>query len=762
MAQRRFGPTLAAGVVVVEKEASKPIEQAPLGVTCYFAVLEKGDMDKLIPTNGSRDLFRKCGTRLDDLSLVGPDACEDFWQHSQGAGELWLIRVTDGNERKSELTFWNRKEGATLTKILKVTAHNGGRWGGKKNRLWNEVSGAGDITETTLTTGLTMLTDEWVGGYIVLDEVPTKSYKIIGNTTAGVVTVEADATMKTDWTAGGGGDLGYLLKLDNEGKALSVKFLEGGEDDPTNEYGIECYVDGALIKPFPNCNQDPTKKNNVEAVVNEDGANYEILVENLWTGGYTPEIRPANAFGVVDVVSANILTRELFQHVVASVTGADPTVTLGATTDDMVPDRLVGTVDALATGIDWVSDKFGAIGPTHTIGGAWAPDCPYVPPISVVNGGTILAAGDVITLDYMPLEPDALIGHELFPNYTDTPKLSYRVTDNDHDTITVDASIDLTAVTAAGKDFMASFPSELEGGYDGIADLADADYTSAMNPATTLIKQFQGKNKGLIKLASPGVTATAVQKAGAALAEAFGYEWRYEIPSGTTDEDSAISHIDDTLGRNDFAVVSFPSFGKVQVEELTALKTISSTGAIHGREALVAKNYNGFHKAAAGIDVTLPRIVELPTGDTVLNEEKLNPRGIGVIKKVKGNFVIWGDRTVASDPSWKWKHQRELMSHYEHVLLENFDWIVFAINDPVTQQEALSALKSFFIPEWVKRAIRGDTFEEAASIKVDNEINTDLTRAAGDLNAEITLRLSDTVERFIITIGKAGVFESLA
>jgi hypothetical protein len=31
----------------------------------------------------------------------------------------------------------------------------------------------------------------------------------------------------------------------------------------------------------------------------------------------------------------------------------------------------------------------------------------------------------------------------------------------------------------------------------------------------------------------------------------------------------------------------------------------------------------------------------------------------------------------------------------------------------------------------------------------------------GDMNAEIKLRLADTVERFIISIGKQGIFESV-
>lgn len=186
------------------------------------------------------------------------------------------------------------------------------------------------------------------------------------------------------------------------------------------------------------------------------------------------------------------------------------------------------------------------------------------------------------------------------------------------------------------------------------------------------------------------------------------------------------------------------------------------TGMIHGREALVARNYGGYHKAAAGIEVTLPFVLELPTGDKVLDEELLNPQGIQVIKFYAGNAIIWGDRTLSIDPAWKWKHQRELMSYYEIDLMNNFGWIIFALNNPRMMGLANAALRDYFLGEWKKEALQGSTFEEACAIKVDTEINTPATRAAGDMFAEVTLWLADTVERFTITVSKRGIFESVA
>jgi len=92
---------------------------------------------------------------------------------------------------------------------------------------------------------------------------------------------------------------------------------------------------------------------------------------------------------------------------------------------------------------------------------------------------------------------------------------------------------------------------------------------------------------------------------------------------------------------------------------------------------------------------------------------------------------------------------------------EKFDWIIFSINDEDSDKLGYTALRSYFEPEYKKRALRGKTFGDACTIKLDDEINTNATRAAGDKFAEVALRLADTTERFIITMSKMGIFESV-
>lgn len=158
----------------------------------------------------------------------------------------------------------------------------------------------------------------------------------------------------------------------------------------------------------------------------------------------------------------------------------------------------------------------------------------------------------------------------------------------------------------------------------------------------------------------------------------------------------------------------------------------------------------------------MSKLVKLTT-DVEIDGEFANPRGLNPIRKRQGNFVLWGDRTLqADDPEWTFAHQRWTMSHYENTLLENLDVFTFKINDPQTQSDAKVVLIAYFKPEWAKRALRGDKFEDACIIKIDAENNTPATMALGDMHASISLRIADTVERFIITIGKQGVNENVA
>lgn len=753
MAQRRYGPTRGAGVAVIELEGEKGIEPGALGWCGYAGIMEKGPVGELIIAPNKSTFVKKCGGVIDDSLL--PDAALDYYSLANGAGGLALVRVTDGNEVQAEMPLYARY-GSLLTRMGTLKAKNGGRWGGKENYY---TGAATDATETTVTTGVTMLDDEWAGGYLQITG-SSNTYEIISNTAAGVITVASDSTIITD---GGTTTAVYYLYHENAGKAISI-LIGDGEEKPDTEFSISVYVDGAFVKKYGNLSTNPSDSRYWVSLINNDDGNDEIEAVDLWTGAHTAAVRPANKYGIIDTagITDTVLTSVIHDFTV-TVGDATPTFALGTTTDSHLAQKLTITMTAADTG-SVVSDKLGAVG-TVTVGTEFDnTDCKWVPPFTITDGGTTLETDDVMVINYKPFVLDSLIGGYLYPDKVNASSTRYRIVDNDHKTITVADGSDMTSVAEAADEYMVVAPLEMSGGKDGNAGVIDSSYTQqAWDVDDSPFNRLFGRNMGLIKYATPGVTSTAVQKAGVAYAEAKNHQYRYEITSATVTEAGAITYINDTLGRSDFAVVAFPSYGTVPdpLSNEGKTKTVTLTGMIHGREARIAADYDGYHKAEAGIDAKLPKLLDIPTSDAILNEELLNPAGIAIIKKVKGNFIIWGDRTVHSDPTWKWKHQRETMSYYEHVLQESFDWIIFMINDRTTESLAISALNSFFLPEYAKRAVRGNTFQEAVIIKLDEELNTDATRANGDMISEIKLRLADTVERFIIRIGKQGIFESV-
>jgi hypothetical protein len=718
---------------------------------------------------------RKIGGRIPESYL--PICGQDFWDSSKGAGRQLLVRVTDGTERKSSLTSLTREYSGVVPgpgqwrNVCDIDAKSGGRWAGAENRRIGEITGSGDLTETTIDTGLTLLEDEFAGGVLTMAAIVGETFEILGNTTAGVVTVKSDAQLLTKFGASVENE--YVLykdDYDSLGNLKKVAILwKNGARDPVNEFGLEVYWNDVKVLNWDDLSLDPDSDVYYQTVVNDDTRNEEIRITDLFTGTLSPYTRPANQAGEIlaGMLASLTLTLQWFQDSydagntgvgslsgVAAKASTQPDFITLECTDDTTPGSEVWSVTSQNQ--DLVFD-------TATTAVAYVGPNDYFLNFTIDAGTPNWAVGDKIYIMVNTVRPEEVIGGRLFYDTENAPLDSLEIVDATVASVSVRPGNDLSTLTSEGQPYRLQYKQGLQNGYDGHSGVVDNDYIQAFDPDTSLFNQHRNKQLGLIKFAVPGVTSTDVQKAARSYAEANNSPYREEIPSSILTENEAVTWSDDTMGRNDFAQVIFPSWYYIQDPDRVGSILIPVTGAVQGVEALTAYSWNGYHKAAAGTKAILEKCVKIPTGEKVINDEITNPKGLQIILKKEGNWVIWGDRCPATATGLKFKHKREQLSHYERVLFENFDWIIFAINDEEIQPIALAALNGYFIPEWrPKRALRGNTFEEAASIKLDNEINTDVTRAQGDLNAEIKLRLADTVERFNIVISPAGIFESLA
>jgi hypothetical protein len=773
VAIRRYGPVLGAGTTITEKLSEVAIVPSPLGIVAWAGIMEKGDPGELIIATSKSDMHRKTGGRTPDSYM--PYCNDDFWDEGRGAGRQLLVRVTDGTERKSTLILKTREYDGAGTgawrNVMQLDAKSGGRWAGGDNRRIGEITGSGDLTETTIDTGLTLLLDEFANGVLTMAELTGETFEIVGNTTAGIVTVKGDSQLLTKFGSGTDNEFTlYKNDLDTLGNTKKLAVLvKDGARDPANEFGMEFYQNDEKVLNYDDLSLDSNSDVYFVDAINDDTLNEEVRVTDLFTGTIVPITRPANQAG--DILSGNlaalVLTLEWQQTafdsgntgvgVMTAVTAKASTqrdfITLEVT-DDTTPGSEVWSVTSTE------QDR------TFT---AATTAVPYVGPndffidFTIAAGAPAWTNGDKIYITVEPVKPAEAINGKLYYDTENSPFDSLTIVDATPTTVSVRAGNDLTALSSEGQPYRLEYREGLEKGYDGHSGVVDNDYIAVFDLDNSLFNQHRNKQLGLIKFAVPGVSSTSVQKAARTYGEANNSPFREEVPSNIVTETAAVDWSENTMGRNDFAQAIFPSWYYVQdPDRPSALKLIPVTGAVQGYEALSARAWNGYHKAAAGTSAVLSRAVKLPTGDKVLDDEITNPKGLQIILKKEGNWVIWGDRVPATSTGLKFKHKREQLSHYERVLFENFDWIIFAINDVEQQNIARTALTAYFVPEWKpKRALRGATFPEAASIKVDAENNTEATIQAGNLNAEIKLRLAETVERFNLILSTAGIFEEV-
>jgi len=369
MVRRNYGVKNGAGTSVTEQDVQGPITPGRFGTGNLTGKYEKGEPLEPIILVGPKQTKRKVGGRM--AGSVAPDGVEDFWKHSRGSGLLMAVRVTDGLEQKAALMLQSRHTGVAflapnyakgdderpVQPVLMVEAKSGGRWAGRYRAVVNSSVAIGSLAETTVDMGLTMLEDELVGGYVVIGgahSLSGKLYEIIGNTTAGVITVRTGSTMESDAEEVPQATVvvtAFLMPVSlgtNKRKGLALLLKEGSLGAGL-EFGLDIYLDGDRVYGWNSLSMNPDSPRYAPTVVNNDDGNDEIVVTDMLQAGV--EIDEYNRPGNFTRMVVDMTTTKLwFQPVLverndapASIvpvsyeidSGADDTVT-GLLTGDLV------------------------------------------------------------------------------------------------------------------------------------------------------------------------------------------------------------------------------------------------------------------------------------------------------------------------------------------------------------------------------------------------------------------------------------------
>ncbi|KUJ68434.1 phage tail protein [Streptomyces albus subsp. albus] len=144
----------------------------------------------------------------------------------------------------------------------------------------------------------------------------------------------------------------------------------------------------------------------------------------------------------------------------------------------------------------------------------------------------------------------------------------------------------------------------------------------------------------------------------------------------------------------------------------------------------------GVHKAPA--NEVIRGAVALQTQITKGEHDLLNPIGLNCIRAFPGRGIrIWGARTLADDPAWRYLNVRRLFNYLEESILGGTQWVVFEPNDDALWARVRRTISAFLVNEWRKGALFGLTPDEAFYVKCDRETNPPESIDAGQVVCEI-------------------------
>ena len=159
------------------------------------------------------------------------------------------------------------------------------------------------------------------------------------------------------------------------------------------------------------------------------------------------------------------------------------------------------------------------------------------------------------------------------------------------------------------------------------------------------------------------------------------------------------------------------------------------------------------YKAPANEVVNLALAFEL-----MLNkgqQDVLNPEGINCFRFFEGRgMLLWGARTISSDPEWKYVNLRRYFAYLEHSIDKGTQWAVFEPNGEALWANVRRTISDFLLNEWQSGALLGDKPEKAYFVRCDRSTMTQNDLDNGRLVCLIGVAPLRPAEYVIFRIGQ--------
>jgi phage tail sheath protein FI len=163
----------------------------------------------------------------------------------------------------------------------------------------------------------------------------------------------------------------------------------------------------------------------------------------------------------------------------------------------------------------------------------------------------------------------------------------------------------------------------------------------------------------------------------------------------------------------------------------------------------------GVWKAPAGTSVALGGSVGLGVNFTDVQQGNLNPLNVNVIRQFAGSgIVLWGARTVTSDPAWNYIPVRRMAIFLRVSIYRGIQWAVFEPNDEDLWASLRLNIGSFMMNLFRQGAFQGATPTQAFFVKCDNETTTQADIDAGVVNVLVGFAPLKPAEFVVVKISQ--------
>ena len=273
-----------------------------------------------------------------------------------------------------------------------------------------------------------------------------------------------------------------------------------------------------------------------------------------------------------------------------------------------------------------------------------------------------------------------------------------------------------------GDDTVEGAVSAVIRGDDGTLPPQDLDYINALNWLDTI--------RDVSLIAIPGIGSTAVADAcmnycrNRPLSDCF---YIGDMAQDDVDLEDVIEYRNNINTPNSYGAVYFPWLRELDPTGLSPEPIdVPSSGFVAGMYAQIDAR-RGVWKAPAGTEAVLGGAVGLVTDLTdvqhgILNKDK---KSVCVIRKFPGSgIVLWGSRTMSSDPEYKYIPVRRMAIMLRVSIFSGIQWAVFEPNDEELWAQLRLNIGAFMMTLFRQGAFQGSTPSQAFFVKCDSETTT--------------------------------------